>query len=145
LARARAARVTPTTGPSGSDAADAPIAEALLRQLEQAGLTPADTGALAASTGVAADAAARVLARLARDRGVVRVDTLYFHPEVLARLKNEVQALAKSAAPAKAYVDVATFKARYGLTRKFAIPLLEWLDRERVTRRVGDKREVVAR
>jgi len=145
LARARAARVTPSTGLSGSDAADTPIAEALLRQLEQAGLTPADTGALAASTGVAADAAARVLAQLARDRRVVRVDTLYFHPEVLARLKSEVQALAKSAAPAKAYVDVATFKARYGLTRKFAIPLLEWLDRERVTRRVGDKREVVAR
>ena len=36
-----------------------------------------------------------------------------------------------------------TFKARYGLSRKFAIPLLEFLDRERVTRRVGDVRVVL--
>ena len=35
-------------------------------------------------------------------------------------------------------LDVAAFKDRYGVTRKFAIPLLEFLDRERVTRRVGD-------
>jgi hypothetical protein len=34
-------------------------------------------------------------------------------------------------------VDVAAFKERYGITRKYAIPLLEYLDRERVTRRVG--------
>ncbi|HEX5214505.1 MAG TPA: selenocysteine-specific translation elongation factor [Vicinamibacterales bacterium] len=145
LARARAERVASSAGVSGVDAADAPIAAALLQQLAQAGLTPPDAGALAAAAAVPADAAARVLARLARDRGVVRVDTLHFHPDVLERLKTEVLALAKSAAPAKAFVDVATFKARYGLTRKFAIPLLEWLDRERVTRRVGDKREVVAR
>ena len=35
------------------------------------------------------------------------------------------------------------FKARYGITRKYAIPLLEWLDRERVTRRVGNARVVL--
>jgi selenocysteine-specific elongation factor len=34
-------------------------------------------------------------------------------------------------------------KDRYGLTRKFAIPLLEYLDRERVTRRVGEARVVL--
>jgi selenocysteine-specific elongation factor len=38
---------------------------------------------------------------------------------------------------------VGTFKDRYGVSRKFAIPLLEWLDRERVTRRVGDTRVVL--
>ena len=37
-------------------------------------------------------------------------------------------------------MDVAGFKERYGISRKYAIPLLEWLDRERVTRRVGDAR-----
>jgi selenocysteine-specific elongation factor len=35
------------------------------------------------------------------------------------------------------------FKERFGVTRKFAIPLLEYLDRERVTRRVGDARLIV--
>ena len=36
-----------------------------------------------------------------------------------------------------------SFKARFGVSRKFAIPLLEWLDRERVTRRVGDARVIL--
>jgi selenocysteine-specific elongation factor len=58
-------------------------------------------------------------------------------------LKSEIQAL-KAAAPAgRATVDVAMFKDRFGVTRKFAIPLLEWLDRERVTRRVGETRVVL--
>jgi selenocysteine-specific elongation factor len=47
------------------------------------------------------------------------------------------------ASAAAARLDVATFKERFGVTRKFAIPLLEYLDRERVTRRVGDSRVVL--
>lgn len=39
--------------------------------------------------------------------------------------------------------DVAQFKQRFGLTRKLAIPLLEWLDSNRVTRREGDSRRVL--
>jgi selenocysteine-specific elongation factor len=37
-------------------------------------------------------------------------------------------------------VTVGDVKQLFGLTRKFAIPLLEHLDRSRFTRRVGDKR-----
>ncbi len=40
---------------------------------------------------------------------------------------------------------VPEFKDRYGLSRKWAIPLLEHLDSIGVTRRVGDKRQVVRR
>ena len=32
------------------------------------------------------------------------------------------------------------FKNLVGVSRKYAIPLLEYLDRERVTRRAGDER-----
>ncbi len=39
--------------------------------------------------------------------------------------------------------DVGEFKDRFGLTRKLAIPLLEWLDSERITRREGDRRRVL--
>ena len=39
--------------------------------------------------------------------------------------------------------DVAAFKARFDLTRKLAIPILEWLDSERVTRREGELRRVL--
>lgn len=41
--------------------------------------------------------------------------------------------------------DVARFKERFGLTRKLAIPLLEWLDSQRITRREGDLRRVLPR
>jgi len=49
----------------------------------------------------------------------------------------------KTTAGAVARIDVATFKERFGVTRKFAIPLLEYLDRERVTRRMGETRVVL--
>ena len=49
----------------------------------------------------------------------------------------------KASAGDGARIDVGTFKERFGVTRKFAIPLLEYLDRERVTRRVGDVRVVL--
>ena len=40
---------------------------------------------------------------------------------------------------------VGDFKERFGLTRKLAIPALEWLDSERVTVRHGNKRKIVRR
>ncbi len=46
-------------------------------------------------------------------------------------------------ASGKKAVDVGEFKAMFGLTRRLAIPLLEHLDATRVTRRVGDRREVL--
>jgi selenocysteine-specific elongation factor len=38
---------------------------------------------------------------------------------------------------------VAAFKELSGVSRKYAIPLLEYFDRERVTRRAGDKRLIL--
>jgi selenocysteine-specific elongation factor len=68
---------------------------------------------------------------------------LIFHPDALSRLRDETRAL-KAVAPAgRAVVDVASFKSRYDVSRKYAIPLLEYLDRERITRRVGDERIVL--
>ena len=43
----------------------------------------------------------------------------------------------------KKSLDVAEFKEMFGLTRRLAIPLLEYLDGAKVTRRVGDRREIV--
>jgi selenocysteine-specific elongation factor len=40
-------------------------------------------------------------------------------------------------------MNVVAFKDLIGVTRKYAIPLLEYLDRERVTRRVGDERVIL--
>jgi selenocysteine-specific elongation factor len=41
-------------------------------------------------------------------------------------------------------IDVTQFKLLTGVSRKYAIPLLEYLDRERITKRVGDAREILS-
>jgi selenocysteine-specific elongation factor len=117
-------------------AAQAAVAEAY----SVAGLAPPDADALAVRTRLAPALVARVTQLLIRQQVLVRIESFVFHRDALARLKAEVVAL-KAAGPAR--VDVAGFKDRFGLTRKFAIPLLEYLDRERVTRRAGDSRVVL--
>ena len=81
----------------------------------------------------------RIVSLLVRQKVLVRTGTLLFHREALERLKAEMAQLKGQTGE----IDVGTFKERYGITRKFAIPLLEYLDRERVMRRVGDKRTVI--
>lgn len=116
--------------------------EAVEGAFKRAGLKPPDTATLAAEGGVPVALVDKMTSLLLRQKALVRVDTLVFHADSLTRLKTEVQAL-KGDAAGRTTVDVATFKERYGVTRKFAIPLLEWLDRERVTRRVGETRIVL--
>jgi selenocysteine-specific elongation factor len=109
------------------------------RLFREAGLKPPDAAAIAAETQAASATIDRVLKLLQRQKVLVRIDTLLFHDEALKQLKAELVALKASAGNA-ARIDVATFKERFGVSRKFAIPLLEYLDRERVTRRMGDSR-----
>jgi selenocysteine-specific elongation factor len=104
-------------------------------------LAPPDLAAAASAAGVAPAVAVRLSKLLIRQKSLVKVDTLIFHTAALEQLKQEVRALKAQGSQAK--VDVTGFKERYGVSRKYAIPLLEWLDRERVTRRVGDVRVVL--
>jgi selenocysteine-specific elongation factor len=60
--------------------------------------------------------------------------------ERLEALKGEV----RRRWPPGMRVDVGQFKELTGLSRRFAIPLLEYLDRERVTRRAGSERYTVS-
>jgi selenocysteine-specific elongation factor len=110
---------------------------------QRAGLKPPDAAALAAEAQISPLLVEKMTALLLRQKVLARLDTLVFHVGTLDQLKADIQALKSSAPGGRATVDVATFKDRYGVTRKFAIPLLEWLDRERVTRRMGDTRVVL--
>ncbi len=84
--------------------------------------------------------AQKIVTLLMRDKVLVKLaDDLVFHSESLADLKEKVAAYKKSAAK----IDVGRFKDLAGVSRKYAIPLLEYLDRERVTRRVGDERVIL--
>jgi selenocysteine-specific elongation factor len=112
--------------------------DAIERIFKEAGLAPPDAAAVQVAAKVPAAVVDRVAALLVRQKTLVKVDTLYFHADALAGLKEDVRGM-----KASARVDVSSFKERYGITRKYAIPLLEYLDRERVTRRVGDSRIVL--
>jgi selenocysteine-specific elongation factor len=67
---------------------------------------------------------------------------LYFHREALEHLLAKLRHYGSQHEPER-LIDVPTFKEMAGLTRKYAIPLLEYFDRERITRRAGDKRIIL--
>lgn len=81
--------------------------------------------------------AQKIVTLLLRDKVLIKVaDDMVFHAQTLEQLKQQVTAL-KADSPK---MDVGRFKDTFGISRKFAIPLLEYLDREKITRRVGDER-----
>jgi selenocysteine-specific elongation factor len=116
---------------------------ALETAYKASGLKPPDAGSLATEKRLAPPLVDKMTSLLLRQKVLARVDTLVFHADALQQLKADIQGLKATAPGGRATVDVAMFKDRYGVTRKFAIPLLEWLDRERVTKRVGDTRVVL--
>lgn len=84
--------------------------------------------------------AQKIVTLLLRDRVLIKVsEDLVFHQSALFELRRQIGAL-KAAAPK---IDVARFKDMTGVSRKYAIPLLEYLDREHVTRRVGNERIIL--
>jgi selenocysteine-specific elongation factor len=115
--------------------------DAIMTTLRDAGLAPPDPAALAARIGVPLDVVNRIATLLVRRSLLIRIGDLLFHESALSRLKAEIQSLKQG--PSTDTIDVATFKERYNITRKYAIPLLEYLDRERVTRRIGDRRKIL--
>jgi selenocysteine-specific elongation factor len=84
--------------------------------------------------------AQKIVTLLLRDKVLLKIsDDLVFHRDVLLELRSRLAA--EKAKSAK--LDVARFKDLTGVSRKYAIPLLEYLDREHVTRRVGDERVIL--
>jgi selenocysteine-specific elongation factor len=123
--------------------AEAAAREAIASRYREAGLHPPDQAPLADALGMPAAQVSNAVAWLVRQKTLVRVESLVFHEAALRRLKDDVRSLKQSSPGTSVKIDVAGFKDRYGMTRKYAIPLLEYLDRERVTRRVGDSRVVI--
>ncbi|MGA7907462.1 MAG: selenocysteine-specific translation elongation factor [Candidatus Sulfotelmatobacter sp.] len=84
--------------------------------------------------------AQKIVTLLLRDKLLVKIsDELVFHRGALEELRRQMAAYKVKSAK----IDVGKFKELTGVSRKYAIPLLEYLDRERVTRRVGDAREIL--
>jgi selenocysteine-specific elongation factor len=85
--------------------------------------------------------AEKILQILLREKVLVRVSPeLIFHRDALGRLPGLLQNYKKSKGER---IGVPAFKELTGITRKYAIPLLEYLDRQRLTRRMGDERVIL--
>jgi selenocysteine-specific elongation factor len=111
---------------------------AIERAFDQAGLATPAVPEVLAKSGVEAARARTLLEILLREKRLVRIsEDLVFHRSALDRLR-EMLADRKASR-----FNVASFKEWTGISRKYAIPLLEYLDREHVTRRVGDERVVL--
>ncbi len=111
-------------------------------QIEQAfstaGLTVPSLKEVLAKLPVEARRAQKLLQILLREQVLVKVsEDLVFHRAAMARLR---ELLADYKKKRGERLPIAAFKELTGISRKYAIPLLEHLDRERVTRRVGDER-----
>ncbi len=73
---------------------------------------------------------------------IVKVtDEFYFAREAVDRVIAEVRKYATGTTDR--LIDVPQFKEIAGVSRKYAIPLLEYFDRSKITRRAGDKRVIL--
>lgn len=85
----------------------------------------------------------KVLQLLIDGQTLIRVQGEFlFHRKALDKLIARVKEFGDQHEPGRT-IDVATFKDLAGVSRKYAIPLLEFLDRERITRREGDRRAIL--
>lgn len=103
------------------------------------GLTPPNLKDVLADLGVEAKQAAPVLKLLVEEKALIKVrDGLYYAASATEEIKTRVRAWFESHDD----LDVTGLKELLGgISRKFLIALLEYMDRERITVRVGDKRQ----
>jgi selenocysteine-specific elongation factor len=112
----------------------------LLDEAGAAGLAGVEVPALAERSKKDAKVLERVARVLVAERALERVGTgLLVQRDHLEALKARV----RERWPAGARVEVGALKDLTGLSRKYVIPLLEYLDREKVTRRAGNDRIVL--
>jgi selenocysteine-specific elongation factor len=118
-----------------------PRQQAWLTRLEgefrEAGVAPPTPEEAFARLGMAKPDEQALLQVLLDDRRLVRVkEGLYFHAEPLQAAEARVAAFLRE----KREITPQDMKDLLGITRKYAIPLLEYLDAQRLTVRVGDRR-----
>jgi selenocysteine-specific elongation factor len=94
---------------------------------------------LCAEAGLDAKAALDVWEALIDNGVVVRITAdVFLHREAVAQAIERVRAYCRE----NGSITAAQFRDMVGTSRKYAVPLMEYLDAQRVTRRRGDLREL---
>ena len=115
--------------------------EQITQAFAKAGLAVPSAKEVLAQLKLEAVRAEKLLQILLRERVLVRVSAdLIFHRDALDALTRLLVQYKKSKGDR---IGVPAFKELTGITRKYAIPLLEYLDRQRQTRREGDERVIL--
>ena len=115
--------------------------EQIAQEFERAGLAAPAVKEVLGKLPVDARRAQKLLQILLREKILVKVtEELVFHKAAVERLR---ELLAGYKRKHGERLPIAAFKELVGVSRKYAIPLLEYLDRERLTRRVGDERVIL--
>lgn len=144
LERERKLRITnelvfPATTTADPLSRDREQLSAICRAFERSGLAAPSPANLASELGIDPAEMRRLITILLREKKLVRLgdDSLCVDQTAITALKRKIQKLRGQ------NIDVARFKQLTGVSRKYAIPLLEHLDCEKVTRRQGDRRIVL--
>ena len=120
---------------------EAKAKEQIEQAFRKAGLAVPSVKEVLSQLAVETRRAEKILQILLRDKVLVRVSPeLVFHRTALERLPLLLQDYKKTKGER---IGVPAFKELTGSTRKYAIPLLEYLDRQRLTRRAGDERVIL--
>ncbi len=112
---------------------------AVAHAYEAAGLAAPSVAEIAQRLNLKETEVRRLVTELQRSKTILRMgsDDLFIHSTALQQLITQIGSLRGS------LIDITRFKQLTGLSRKYAIPLLEYLDRQRVTRKQGDGRLVL--
>ncbi len=115
--------------------------EQISQAFQEAGLAVPSVKEVLSQLAIESRRAEKILQILLRENALVRVSPeLIFHAAALQNLRELLQKYKKSKGER---IGVSSFKDLTGVTRKYAIPLLEYLDRQRLTRRAGDERVIL--
>ena len=115
--------------------------ESIEKEFEQAGLAVPSLDEVLGKLPVEARRAQKILQILLREKVLVKISgDLVFHRAALVHLRKLVAEYRRARG---SRLPIPAFKELTGITRKYAIPLLEYLDRERVTQRAGNERVIL--
>jgi selenocysteine-specific elongation factor len=117
----------------------ADVKDKILKTYLEAGLQPPYFKELAKSLDADAKRSREVLMHLVNEGSIIKVkEDLFFHTEVIKALKLKLTEFLE----AQGEITTPQFKEMTGVSRKYVIPLAEYLDSTNVTLRVGDIRKL---
>ncbi|MGC1105781.1 MAG: selenocysteine-specific translation elongation factor [Candidatus Acidiferrales bacterium] len=115
--------------------------EQIAQEFEHAGLAAPALNEVLSRVAVDSARARMLLQMLIREKTLVKItEEMVFHTTALAKLSTLLAGYKRAHGER---LPIAAFKELAGVTRKHAIPLLEYMDRMRLTRRLGDERVIL--